>query len=180
MDLLLTNEIDATEVERTEIHPASTLPQPAAASFTKIATPETAMVVGFDESGDPRLRFELAGVVREQTARSCITLDGDLIGCEVVVVFDGGDPARPIVIGELRARSKAVSRPEDQSEESSSDVVELDAERLLLSARKEIVLRCGRASIVLTRAGKILIRGAYVLNRSSGVNMIQGGSVQIN
>ena len=32
----------------------------------------------------------------------------------------------------------------------------------------------------LTRAGKILIRGAYLLARSSGVNRIQGGSVQIN
>ncbi|MEP7119602.1 MAG: hypothetical protein ABJE95_01785, partial [Byssovorax sp.] len=36
------------------------------------------------------------------------------------------------------------------------------------------------SSITLTRAGKILIRGAYVLTRSSGVNRIQGGSVQIN
>ncbi|XXT19888.1 hypothetical protein WME94_57670 [Sorangium sp. So ce429] len=30
------------------------------------------------------------------------------------------------------------------------------------------------------RAGKILIRGEYLLVRASGVNRIQGGSVQIN
>ena len=30
------------------------------------------------------------------------------------------------------------------------------------------------------RAGKVLIRGAYLLSRSSGVNRIKGGSVQIN
>jgi hypothetical protein len=47
-------------------------------------------------------------------------------------------------------------------------------------AGKEIVLRCGDASITLTRAGKILIKGAYVLSRSSGVNRIQGGAVEIN
>ena len=41
-------------------------------------------------------------------------------------------------------------------------------------------LRCGKASITLTRAGKVLIRGAYLLSRSSGVNRIKGGSVQIN
>jgi uncharacterized protein (DUF2345 family) len=56
----------------------------------------------------------------------------------------------------------------------------VDSERIELTAEKEIVLRCGNASLTLTRAGKILIRGAYVLTRSSGVNRIQGGSVQIN
>jgi hypothetical protein len=34
--------------------------------------------------------------------------------------------------------------------------------------------------LTLTHAGKVLIRGAYVLSRSSGVNRIKGGSVQIN
>jgi hypothetical protein len=53
-------------------------------------------------------------------------------------------------------------------------------ERLELTASREIVLRCGDASITLTRAGKIILRGAYLLSRSSGVNKIKGGSVQIN
>lgn len=59
-------------------------------------------------------------------------------------------------------------------------VLERNGERLVFEAEQEIVLKCGRASITLTRAGKILIRGAYLLARSSGVNRIQGGSVQIN
>lgn len=53
-------------------------------------------------------------------------------------------------------------------------------ERIELVAEQEIVLRCGDASITLTKAGKIVLRGAYVLSRSSGVNKIKGGSVQIN
>lgn len=55
-----------------------------------------------------------------------------------------------------------------------------DGERLVLKAGREIVLQCGKASITLTSAGKVIIRGAYVLSRSSGVNRIVGGSVQIN
>jgi hypothetical protein len=51
---------------------------------------------------------------------------------------------------------------------------------VVLTAENEIVLRCGEASITLTRAGKILLRGSYLLSRSSGVNRIKGGSVQIN
>ena len=56
----------------------------------------------------------------------------------------------------------------------------MDGERLIFRANEEIVLRCGKASITLTKAGKIILRGAYVLSRSSGVNRIKGGSVQIN
>ena len=41
-------------------------------------------------------------------------------------------------------------------------------------------MRCGEASITLTRAGKVLIRGAYVLSRSSGANRIKGAAVEIN
>jgi hypothetical protein len=64
-----------------------------------------------------------------------------------------------------------VERPQD---------VKIDGRRVTFEAKEEIVLRCGKASITLTRAGKVLIRGAYLLNRSSGVNRIKGGSVQIN
>jgi hypothetical protein len=49
-----------------------------------------------------------------------------------------------------------------------------------MTAREQLVLRCGAASITLTRDGKVLIQGAYVSHRSSGVMRIKGGSVQIN
>jgi hypothetical protein len=59
-------------------------------------------------------------------------------------------------------------------------VAELDGERVVLSAEREISLKCGEASITLTAAGKILIRGTYVLTRSSGANRIKGATVEIN
>jgi hypothetical protein len=50
----------------------------------------------------------------------------------------------------------------------------------MVSAKEQLVLRCGKASITLTKEGKVLIQGAYVSSRSSGVNRIKGGSVQLN
>jgi hypothetical protein len=47
-------------------------------------------------------------------------------------------------------------------------------------AAKRIVIRCGEASITLTRSGKILIRGKYVLSDSAGVNMLKGGIIRLN
>jgi hypothetical protein len=58
--------------------------------------------------------------------------------------------------------------------------VDADGQRMLVNAKEQLVLRCGKASITLTKAGKVLIEGAYLLSRSTGVNRIKGGSVQLN
>jgi hypothetical protein len=66
--------------------------------------------------------------------------------------------------------------------ESDAEPLEaiVDGKRVVLDARDEIVLRCGKASITLRRNGRIVIRGTYVETRSQGTNRIKGGSVQIN
>ncbi len=58
--------------------------------------------------------------------------------------------------------------------------VEADGEKLVLEARKEVTLRCGKASIHLTADGRVTIRGTQVLSRSDGPNRVQGASVQLN
>lgn len=68
----------------------------------------------------------------------------------------------------------------NNSGQATSDTAYIDGNRVVLEGKEEIVLKCGDASITLTKAGKILIRGKYLLNRSSGVNRIMGGSVQVN
>ncbi|MBC3345692.1 MULTISPECIES: DUF6484 domain-containing protein [Pseudomonas] len=108
-----------------------------------------------------------SGIVARNTA---LLSPGD-IGCQVALMFEGGDPARPLVIGLL------LGAPVSPAPFAS---VRLDEQRIELSAEREIVLRCGKASITLTRAGKVIIQGAYLSSRSSGVNRIKGGSVQIN
>ena len=102
-------------------------------------------------------------------ARSTISLALADIGKEVVLMFPDGDIERPIIVGVM------------QPPPSTATVrVRLDEDRLVLCADKEIVLECGEARITLTRAGKILIRGTYLLSRSSGVNRIKGAAVEIN
>jgi hypothetical protein len=56
----------------------------------------------------------------------------------------------------------------------------VDGRRVVVEATREIVLRCGKASITLTRAGKIILRGTHVVSRSSGANRVQGSQVKIN
>jgi hypothetical protein len=106
-------------------------------------------------------------------ARSAIDLHAAHIGASVVLLFEGGDPLRPIIIGMLRSapRENVVKAPV---------LIETDGERLVVDAKQQLVLRCGKARITLTAAGKVLIEGSYVSSRSTGVNRIKGGSVQLN
>ena len=66
--------------------------------------------------------------------------------------------------------------------ENASDAVDVSADgrNVTVSAEDSITLSCGDASITLNRDGKIVIRGAYVVSHSSGINRIRGGSVQLN
>jgi hypothetical protein len=130
-------------------------------------------LVGFSEDGEPLVRLPAESGGGVWPARSMATVGADRLGAEVVLAFDGGDVHKPIILGLL-----APSIPSTPQAASVEAIV--DKERIELVADREITLRCGKASITLTQAGKILIRGAYVLSRSSGVNRIKGGSVQIN
>jgi len=135
----------------------------------------TARFYGFDLS-DRSLVSDVPGLPGEIVpARSALALVSDQIGSPVVVVFEQGDLRRPIILGVL---VDASARP--STTDASSLVVQVDETRLVLSAEREVVLRCGKASITLTRAGKILIQGEYVSTRAAGVNRIKGGSVQVN
>jgi uncharacterized protein (DUF2345 family) len=56
----------------------------------------------------------------------------------------------------------------------------LDGRRVTLEGKDEVTLKCGDASITLRRDGKVILRGAYIETKATGVNRIRGGSVKIN
>lgn len=138
-----------------------------------------------DDAGQILVDFPGNPTSAPLAAQTTIKLDADQRNREVALMFQQGDPQRPLVMGLIQNPQIEVSLSSRTSKETTDSPLaslqaEVDNERIVFKADKEIVLKCGKASITLTRAGKILIRGAYLLNRSSGVNRIKGGSVQIN
>jgi hypothetical protein len=133
-------------------------------------------LVAFKDDGTvPLVIYEGQPTTAAVPARATLDLYGSHIGREVVLMFEGGDPQRPIVVGCLHdAHARALP------ERPASVEIDVDGERLVVSAKEQLVLRCGKASITLTCAGKILVHGTYVSNRSTGVLRLKGGSVQIN
>lgn len=147
---------------------------PAADLRHRVSGVVVGTLVGCDGAGLPLVEFPGNPLAAPVPARTTVAIDEHAFGRQAVILCEREDPARPIVIGLLHKTETNAEAP------LPAIRAELDDERLVLTAEREIVLRCGKASITLTRAGKVLIRGAYLLSRSSGVNRIKGGSVQIN
>ncbi len=132
-------------------------------------------LVALDEACQARVAVPGNPKLEAIRARSTAVLTREHLGRQVALLFEGGDPARPLIVG-------LIHHPQNQPKGGNATalIAEIDGGRLVLNAEHEIVLRCGKASITLTKAGKVLIQGDFVSSRSSGVNRIKGGSVQIN
>jgi hypothetical protein len=148
-----------------------------ASEVTLGSSAATARLHGFDIDDQP-LICEVRGLRREIIrARSTVSLLTAHIGSSVVVLFEEGDLRRPIIMGVLCDRPLLAGK---DRESQLGVTAQVDDTRLVLSGEREVVLRCGAASITLTRAGKILIKGSYIVSRSSGYNKIKGAAVDIN
>src|SRR3954463_3060323 len=103
---------------------------------------------GLDLDGQPIVvgLVELPGELL--CARTTISLTTQQVGSEVVVLLEGGDVRRPIIVGVLQQRSQ--TNPTDSPLRGAS--IHSDDERYTITAEREIVLRCGDSSITLTRA----------------------------
>lgn len=102
-------------------------------------------------------------------------------GREVLLVFEQGDPERPIIIGliedplenlvSLEIPKEDIKRPKDAL---------IDGKRVTIEAEEEVVLKCGDGSITIRKDGKIIIKGTHLLSRSSGPIRVKGANVNIN
>jgi hypothetical protein len=103
-------------------------------------------------------------------------------GRDVLLVFENNDPLSPIIIDTISSLIDEITQTEslDLKEEEEPKEVVIDGKRITFDAEEEVVIRCGKGSIILTRDGKIIVKGTNLLSRSSGPHRIKGASVNIN
>lgn len=153
------------------------------------------MLQGLNSQGEPLVNFAENISSSPVLALSTISLKQLHSGRQVALLFAQGDFSKPVIIGLLHSPLLEMidsfnSDPEQsnfetkenkiQSKENRIEDVYVDGKKVVIEGKEEIVLTCGEASITLTKAGKILIRGKFISNRSSGVNRLLGASIQIN
>jgi Domain of unknown function (DUF6484) len=139
--------------------------------------PVLGRLAGFDLLEQPLVTGVAACPGEVLAARCTVGLRHEHIGRSVVLMFEGGDPRLPLIMGVIEPQPL---RAQPLAPEATPVAVLADGERQLIDAERELVLRCGDASITLTRAGKVIIKGHYILSRSSGANKMKGASIELN
>lgn len=109
-------------------------------------------------------------------ARTTVDLFPDQIGHEVLLTFERLDRTRPIVMGVLRRPAE----PATLNAAGQHVDVRADGQRLTVKAKDELVLQCGRSTIVLSADGRLELRADVIVSQAAEVNRIRGGSVQLN
>ena len=105
------------------------------------------------------------------------------VGLRVLLTFVEGDESKPVITGLLDAPGVVASVPQSSqnSNESTGVAQPGDPSRTEhIEAKDELVLQCGKARISLRSDGRIVIKGGYLLTRSTGLNKIKGASIQLN
>ena len=133
------------------------------------------ILVGFTADGQPLVAYGENPKEVPVIAQTTVPLENDLIGKKMALLFTGGDPRQPIIIGPLLSNNQIA-----EHEKTSESELVIDGKHLLLTAENELTLTCGEASITLKKNGKILLTGTNLLSRAKFANRIKGGSVQIN
>ncbi|UCI07108.1 DUF6484 domain-containing protein [Mesorhizobium sp. B1-1-8] len=127
------------------------------------------LLIGFDE-GMPLVVFVGNPSDKALKARSLAVLDGSSVGSEVALLFEAGDPTRPLVVGRIV----------DPRRDPQPVEVLRGGETVTLDARERIELRCGLASIILEKNGRVSIRGTQLNSHATGTNWIRGAAVHLN
>jgi len=132
------------------------------------------------ENGAPVVRTGAGTVaVTRMSQEVRDALAGGIVGRDVLLLFENGDPELPIAVAVLYSpeADRSGAAVECTPNEISAQV---DGEEYVVTAKKRIRLQCGKGSITITRDGKIILRGTNLLSRSSGPLRIKGGHVEIN
>src|SRR5262249_57329849 len=103
-----------------------------------------AVWAGVEDAGLPLVDCAATPLDQPIAAPSLVVLTRADIGKTVMIAFEGGDPLAPVIAGLVRPLAVVESRAEPDTQ------AVIDGERLVLSASKEVVLRCGEASITLS------------------------------
>lgn len=126
--------------------------------------------LGFDDTASALVVFPGNPEETALPARSLSELTSDMIGSEVALLFQGGDAMKPLIVGRIVEPARKTATPQ----------IMRDGERVRIVGDERIELRCGKATILMERDGRITIRGTYVTSHASAANRIRGGSIDLN
>jgi len=124
--------------------------------------------------GSPRIDLSGRGG-HGVSATTTVALSPHHVGRDVLVCFADRDRTRAVVVGVLQNQEEMKAA----AEERRLDAI-VDGERIVMTGGKEVILRCGKASIALTADGKVVVKGAKIVSTAEGLHRIRGATIEMN
>jgi hypothetical protein len=157
------------------VHGPTPAMPPGTACIGRLARSLNGTVLVEHDNRGPRPARHVAGLSAEEL------IARESVGREVLLLFEEGNLDRPIVLAWMAAPGgDSVSIDTRLPEPEAEREARVDGKRVVIEARQEILLRCGKGYILIREDGRIVIKGTDLLSRSSGINKIKGGAVRIN
>lgn len=146
----------------------------------RVTAPLVASLVAVDREGTVRVNVPGHGeaVARVLASVPRRELQSATAGREVMVLCEGGDPARPVILGLLEDPAEAILALAAGEEHTLT--AEGTADHRVFRAAGSITLVCGEASLTLHADGRVVTRGVNVVSVASEQQRIQGAVVRIN
>jgi hypothetical protein len=137
---------------------------------TVLSTGSLGVVVGevVDRRPDGAISVDYPKNTRGPVLARTLTEDVYL-GAKVLLAFEMGMSNLPIVLGIVHDRAGVRGR-----------TIRLNADRIVLDAKDEIVLQCGESGIQARRNGTVHLKGKDVVSHATRTNRVRGATVRIN
>lgn len=143
-------------------------PPLATATPDRIGEVVLARVIAVDEHGGATIRLDSSMPARAVRALAAGRLEADCIGRMAAVMFLGGDPSQPLIVGMIVQEAVANA--------AASGV----PAKVTIDAAESIELRCGESTLTLQRNGRVVLRAKDISSYASGTQRINGAVVELN
>ena len=124
-------------------------------------------IKGIDSEGNILVDYPFNPTGEPVAAKAMRILDEGHTGRDVALMFEGGDHRKPIIAGLMHTPGHAHDTCTEQK-------------NIVISAKEELSLVCGKAFIHLKKDGSIIINGTTIVSRASGNHDIKGGMINLN
>jgi hypothetical protein len=147
--------------------PIQTYRNEASESKQRASTPPLGSVTigkiaGITADGAPLVSWESRQDTPPLQALSQIPLTTEEIGRRCTLLFEGGDPQRPVILGLLY---------DHQANRQGYQIIQAD---------DALILQCGASRIEMFEDGRIMVQGIQIDNQAYGPYRIKGASVKVN
>jgi hypothetical protein len=138
------------------------------------------LLCGFNAEGEPLTDFPASENRGPIAAVSTVPLKEGDCGSEVVLLFEEGDPSRPIIVGILQTPACGAPQTLPDSAESVKELFALTRMIRHDPATGNLIVQNGRSRIVLMDDGTVRVEGRRIISAADENILMRAAYIDLN